>query len=269
MLRKKPSTVKDERGMIERHVKPNFGKVRIVDLSRQDVIRVHTAMAKTPFTANRLVALVSHMMSMAMKWGLRPEGQNPCKGVERYKEKPREVYLQKPQIDELFRTLDDGGKFDLFTAAFFKLSVLVGARPSELLGLRWSEVDFGRERLNLSDSKTGAKPVYLSGEAIAIFNTLPRVDGSPWVFPSRDPSKHRTTMRHGWDRLRALLKYENVRPYDMRHTFATTGLTNGVQLHEIKGLLGHKVLATTLRYAHVLDKDVAAAARKIGQAVMA
>jgi site-specific recombinase XerD len=76
-------------------------------------------------------------------------------------------------------------------------------------------------------------------------------------------------MRHGWDRIRAKLKYENVRPYDMRHTFATTGLTNGVQLHEIKGLLGHKVLATTLRYAHVLDKDIAAGARKIGQAVMA
>jgi integrase len=177
--------------------------------------------------------------------------------------------LEKPAIDELFRALDEDGKSNAFTSAFFKLSVLIGTRPSELLSLDWSQVDFGRQRLNLEDSKNGPKTVYLSDEAISILKSIPRVAESKWVFPARDPSKHRKTMRHGWDRIRAKLKYENVRPYDMRHTFATTGLTNGVQLHEIKGLLGHKVLATTLRYAHVLDKDIAAGARKIGQAIMA
>jgi len=268
-LRKKRSTVNEERGMIDRHVKPNWGRTRIVDLTRQDVIRVHTKMARIPVTANRLVALMSHMMSMAMKWNLRPDGQNPCKGVEKFKEKRREVYLEKPAIDELFRTLDDSKEFNTPTSAFFKLSVLIGTRPSELLLLRWSEVDFARKRLVLPDSKTGAKPVYLSDEAISILGALPRVAGSPWVFPGRDPSKPRKSMRHAWDRIRTKLKYDDVRAYDMRHTFATTGLTNGVQLHELKGLLGHKVLATTLRYAHVLDKDMADAARKIGKAVMA
>ena len=129
------------------------------------------------------------------------------------------------------------------------------------MNLRWREV--GNGTLELEDSKTGPRQVLLSPDARAVIERQPR-SGSPWVFPSPlNPVRPRTELDL-WKRLRKLTGLEDVRLHDLRHTFASQAAMQGIPLPVVARLLGHAQVQMTLRYAHVSDRDVEAAAERIG-----
>ena len=85
-----------------------------------------------------------------------------------------------------------------------------------------------------------------------------------WVFPSPlNPARPRTELDL-WKRLRKLARLEGVRIHDLRHTFASQAAMQGIPLPVVARLLGHAQVQMTLRYAHVSDRDVEAAAERIG-----
>jgi hypothetical protein len=80
--RRRPSTQVDYRGIIKRHIRPELGKIKVAELRHEDVERLHSRILKTaPFRANRTVAVLSKMLSLAIKWEMRSD--NPAKGIEK------------------------------------------------------------------------------------------------------------------------------------------------------------------------------------------
>ena len=133
--------------------------------------------------------------------------------------------------------------------------------------LRWSEVR--HDALVLADSKTSARKVPLNSHARSILERQPR-DGSTFVFPSPlDPSRPRSPDLTIWYRVRRKARIEDVRLHDLRHTHASHAVMNGVPVPVVSRLLGHSNVRMTLRYAHLGDREIEAAAERIGESIAA
>ena len=131
--------------------------------------------------------------------------------------------------------------------------------------MRWQDVD--GDTLNLADAKTGPRQVLLNAPARAILERQPR-SNSPYVFPS--PSDSGRPLRSDlplWYAVRREAGIEDVRLHDLRHTFASHAVLQGIPLPIVSRLLGHKRPSMTLRYAHVGDWETEAAAERIGAAI--
>ena len=87
--------------ILKRIVLPTLGRVKAKDISRADISRMHLALKSKPFQANRILAVVGAMYSYAAKHGIVPEGMNPARGVEKFKEERRERYLSIDELDRL------------------------------------------------------------------------------------------------------------------------------------------------------------------------
>ena len=100
--------------------------------------------------------------------------------------------------------------------------------------------------------------------------TNPLASDSPYVFPSpRHPDKSLSHALCLWHRARKEAGLEDVRLHDLRHTFASQAVARGVPLSTVARMLGHADPRMTLRYAHVGDRDLQAAAERIGKAIEA
>ncbi len=146
-----------------------------------------------------------------------------------------------------------------------RLLYYTGCRFNEIRTLRWCEV--GTDTLDLADSKTGPRKVYLNSEARRIIERQPRT-GSEHVFPSSsDPTMPISRSMRLWFTLRERAGIKDVRLHDLRHNFASQAVLNGAPLPTVARLLGHRQVSMTLRYAHVADREVEAAAERIGEAI--
>lgn len=261
--RKKPRSVKQDRDNARRFVLPSLGKLRVSDVTRDDVQRMHSAMAETPVQANRALAFVNTLFNLAERWELRPTGSNPCRYVERYRETARERYLTPAELGRLGvalaerESIEPPGAVDLL-----RLLILTGCRPGELRLLKWAEVDLDGARLNLADSKTGARSVPLNAPAREILARRPR--RNEWVFPTRRGRRPLPTMQFTWQRVREQAGLPDVRMHDLRHAFASVGAASGQSLLILGALLGHRRVATTQRYAHLSNDPVRDASESIG-----
>ena len=121
--------------------------------------------------------------------------------------------------------------------------------------------------MQLTDTKTGAKVVYLGDPAIAVLERIDRRNGNPWVIAGRKPGSHLTDLQHPWRRIRARAGLDDVRIHDLRHSFASGGLLVGEGLPMIGKLLGHTQVQTTARYAHLANDPVKSAANRIANRI--
>ncbi len=140
---------------------------------------------------------------------------------------------------------------------------LPGCRLNEIMTLKWSEVDFENGCLWLSDSKTGARVVHLGPPALDLLANLERQPNNPWVICGKIPGTYRKEIQKFWQRIRKSAGIEDVRIHDLRHSFASNAVAQGMSLPMIGKLLGHTQVQTTARYAHLAADPVKAAANKI------
>jgi integrase len=280
--KKKPATMKVERGLIKRHIKPLLGRKRLRSITRADVERfmADIAAGKTAAdektgprgrarvrggqgTSNRTTALLSSMLTFAAERGLRPD--NPAHGIKKYRQQDRDHFLSPKEMtvlgDILSRVEADNG--NLYAVAAIRLLVLTGCRKNEILSLKWGWVDFERASLRLPDSKTGAKVVPLATPALSLLQALPRIEGNDHVFPSTRGDGHLVGLQKVWARIRDLANIPDVRLHDLRHSFASVGAASGDSLYVIGKLLGHSQSRTTQRYAHLSEDPVRHAAERI------
>ena len=153
-------------------------------------------------------------------------------------------------------------------AGAIRLLLLTGARVSEVLSARWDWVAWDRRVIELPDSKTGAKPLFLSEAAMAVLRNLRDDDEEhPFIIRGRFAERPLVNIAKPWRRICALAKLENVRIHDLRHTAASVGVAAGTSLPIIGRLLGHSQSQTTQRYAHVDLDPALVAADKIGEAI--
>jgi integrase len=253
------------------HIKPAFGTRAIEDVTRMQVSRFHAKLAEKPAEANFALACLSKFMSWAEEHSYRPERSNPCYKIPKYRILPRERFLTMEEFARLGRVLDQVEADDsegIYAIAAIRLLCLTGARLSEILTLKWSFVDLERGFLALPDSKTGNKVIQLSGPAIRLLTTLPRVKGNPFVIVGREDESCLVNLQKPWRRIRKLAGLEEVRIHDLRHSFASVAaVTGGASLSMIGKLLGHTQPQTTARYTHLADDPLRKLNDTVGNAI--
>ena len=209
-------------------------------------------------------------VNLAEAWGLRKDGGNPYRSVQKYKEKKRERFLTDGEFNKLGQVLNEiaaDGSETLSAVTAIRLLMLTGCRLNEIRTLRWEDVELETAELRLPDGKTGARMVPLSRAAVTVLSALPRPDDNPWVIIGKKPGAHLTDLQHPWRRIRARAGLEDVRIHDLRHSFASRALALGESLAMIGKLLGHTQVQTTARYAHLANESVKASGSRVGDSI--
>ena len=271
-IKNKPKSVKRARQLWDSSVLPTLGKRKVRDVQRADVAKLITDMADTPALANKVISLLSKAFNLAEVWGWRPEGTNPCRHVQRFKEGSRERYLSEQELHRLGDVLAEAERSwgtSPHAIAAIRLLILTGCRSAEILTLRWADVDFDRRCLHLADSKTGKRTVVLNTAALQVLAGIERFDDNPYVIVGAKPGTHRASLQNVWPRICREAQLEDVRIHDLRHTHASVGVNAGLNLPVLGKLLGHTKITTTQRYAHLDDDPLRQASEQIGATLAA
>jgi len=304
---RKSGTKRLYQGYWRLHLLPEIGSMKARDVKRTDITRLHRKVGAThETTANRSVRLLAQFYRWAGEAGAVPEGFNPAKGVDRYRESARERYLSVNELERLGAAIleaetigipweDKPGKvrskhapkkpenrrtrISPHAAAAIRLLLFTGARLREILHLRWSEVDLQRGLLLLPDSKTGRKVIVLGSAALQVIADLDK--SSDFVIAGQKPKpkpgemghnlppddKPRSDLNRPWALISKRAGLKGVRLHDLRHTFASYGASGGLGLPLIGGLLGHADSRTTARYAHLASDPLKRANEVISGAI--
>ena len=241
--------------------------MRLDRISRKNVNRwFDRYSAQAPGGANYTLDLLRQIMNHAKLHGHVPT--NPATGIRRNPRRKFNRFLSQAELSRLhdmLAALEAERPSCRAWVDIVRLLLLTGCRCGEIINLKWDEV--GADALELVDSKRGPRKVYLNSEARFIITRQPR-SGSLHVFPSpRDPSRPIGGTRDFWHRLRKRAGIEDVRLHDLRHTFASYAVMQGVPLPTVARLLGHRQVSMTLRYVHIANRDVEVAAERIGTVI--
>jgi integrase len=192
--KRRPGTTVFYRDILARIVKPALGTTKADKVTRAQVAKLHSRLRATPFQANRMLGVVGSMYAFAGRVAAVPEGTNPARKIDKFKEDRRERFLTGEELERLgtaIRLAETRGiawdvdeetpkskhlpkpnqrftKIDPFAAAAIRLLLFTGCRLREILHLQWAHADLERGLLFLPDSKTGRKTVILNAPALAV-----------------------------------------------------------------------------------------------------
>jgi integrase len=259
--RKRPSTQRVYQQQIRADILPALGRAKAAAVTHADVDAFHHRLStRAPTHANRTLAVLSKMFSLAIRWGWRTD--NPCRGVERNQEQKRHRYLSAVELAQLSKALDrlpDKG-----AANAVRLLLLTGARRGELLAARWADINLETGVWTKPGGTTKQKTqhrVPLSEAACQLLAKMRAQADTEWLFPARGGG-HRPHINGAWIALRKAAKIPDARLHDLRHTYATALASSGLGLPVIGALLGHTTAQTTLRYSHLMDDPLRAATER-------
>lgn len=208
-------------------------------------------------TVNHYLATLSIAISIAVdEWGWLEE--NPIFKVTKMRGvKGRTRFLTDKERQALLAACDKASN------PLFKLLVVLalstGARYSEILYLRWQDVNFGSRMLYFMDTKNGenrAVPVSKDAYALLEEHSKVRKINSDYVF-ARPDGKKPADLRWQWEEAIKKAKLTNFKFHDLRHTAASYLAMNGASLLEIAEILGHKTMTMVQRYSHLTKKHTA------------
>lgn len=281
--RNKPQTQRSVAHSVKA-IRPALGHLKVADVQRADVARLHASMADRPVAANRALAALSKAFGLAELWGLRPEGTNPCRRVEKYAERGRDRFLSAQEFARLGEVLAAAEAGPLAIEGRLepvrvnpqaihavRLLILTGARVGEVLALRWEFINWPAARAELPDSKTGAKHLHFPPPALEVLSALARPEsGRGFVIrggSGADPERPLVNIKDPWQAIRSAAGLPDVRLHDLRHSYAAAAVAGGMSLPMLGALLGHRSVATTARYAHLSDDPLRDAAARVGGAI--
>ncbi len=257
----KPSTAKRNHDAWRRDLAPVFGAIRVADIVPADILRWRDDCAGAGEARfNRALPVLAALLHYAEQLHLRRKGSNPCRGTPRYRRALCERFLSPVEYRRLGAALREVEARYPAQVAIVRLLLYTGARVGEIRDLRWEWVR--PPHLALPDSKTGPKIIWLNRQAIAVLDGVVPCDGCPFVFPDRTATGP-LKIDNWWYAFRRRCAMPDLRIHDLRHSFASTAIMDGVPLATIGKLLGHQLPETTARYAHLADDVIGDAARRI------
>jgi integrase len=262
---------KEVETLLRLRILPALGHLQLCEITPQRVLTFRKQLIAEKLSASRVnahLAALRRAFNLAIQWQLF-DGRNPAAAPGMLRTEGRETFLSEPQLRALVAALQ--ADEDRQSADAIMLLALTGARKSEILKAKWGQVDRQRKVLTVPRSKSGRRrQIFLSDEAIRILGRTPQGQAQDFIFPSaRRSGQALAGLRGTWARVKAAAGTPaGVRLHDLRHTFASLLVNDGVSLYEIGKLLGHTQQSTTARYAHVRDDRqldaVNAIARKTG-----
>ena len=285
------SSYEEAKRLLERHVRPSLGSLRLRSVTVDQVQRLHRSMKDTPSAANRAIAALSAVYGYADRRQLVPAHFNPCRHVEGFEEKGERRALTPDELGALgaaMREAEEAGSIHPPALLALRLFALTGMRRSELLGheskkrrgklegLRWGDVDLEVGTMRLRQTKTGAQTRVLGRAAVELLERAKpegAVDEDP-VCPGAQPGQPFV----GIDRPRIRLfeaagihGLTGVDMHSLRHTYASEGahVQNGRFAAFVGPLLGHgyQKRSITERYIHSSADALRPAADAIAEAI--
>ena len=281
-VHKRPRSIAEDNAMLESVILPRMGPMRASSISRRDVSELHASLKATPYRANRVLALLHKIFSLATadktnEWSVT---QNPAAGVPRFHEERRDRWLSEVELQRLAVALQEYPsccateakvsekqrtflrKQALRAVNAIRLSMVTGCRKGEALTSRWIDFDLERHIWTKPSHHTKQKRrehVPLSEQAMSLLDSLPR-EGE-YLFPGRTGT-HLTDLKGPWAKVCKMAGLTGVRIHDLRHSFASHLVSSGVSLPIVGKLLGHTQPQTTSRYAHLADNPLRDAANR-------
>ncbi len=264
----RPSTVEENESQWRTHFE-GWANRKLSEITRSDVERLHRSIGETSgrYAANRALALIHHIYAKtALRTGY--VGDNPARGIERFKEKTRDRFMTADEIPKFFAALN--AEPQIFQD-LYRVALLTGARRSNLQGMCWTDVDLNAcvWTIPADDAKAGqAIHVPLSADAVDILTRRRKADPTgEYVFPGRGVSGHIVEIKSSWARITKRAGIEGMRFHDLRRSTGSWLAASGVSLPIIGKLLGHRSASTTQVYAR-LSLDPVREAVNTGTAAM-
>lgn len=270
---KRVRTQESYRQHLRAYIRPALKHRKVAEIDYSDIEGLHrkiTAEGKGT-TANRVVATLSKMFALAVKWRWAPD--NPVKSVDtRNPENKRKRYLTAAELERLTTGLAQMS--DQQAANIFRLLLLTGARKGEVLSARWEQFDLSDGVWTKPGATTKQKTdhrIPLSAPARQLLAGIER--SGDYVFPvhrqstkatTKEPLPHRSNIKNQWAALCKSAQLVDFKIHDLRHTYASLLVSEGLSLPIIGALLGHTQAQTTHRYAHLMDDPLRKATERAG-----
>lgn len=235
------------------HISAKIGKLKLSSITKSNIAVLHVGITKAgyPYAANRVLALISSVFGWAMSLDIWD--RNPAIGIPRNREKSRDRFIQGDELPRFFNALAEEPNETI--RDFVLMSLLTGARRSNVCAMRWRDINFERAEWRIEETKNGAsQTVALSPEAIEVLLNRKQNSGAEFVFPGPGKKGHLMEPRKGWERILARAGIENLRIHDLRRTLGSWQAKTGASLAIIGKSLNHKHQNTTAIYAR-LDLD--------------
>ncbi|AWC20857.1 Prophage CP4-57 integrase [Aminobacter sp. MSH1] len=279
---KKISTLTIDKSRIRRHIIPLLGTRRVKDIASPDVNRFvrdvtagrTKANVKTKArgraivrggagTAARALGLLGGIFTYAIEQGIIE--RNPAHGVRKQADRVKDRRLTEQEYRELGAILRKARKNDAFgtSVAVIRFLALTGCRRSEVVSLKWAEVDEENSCLRFDDSKEGAsvRPVGLS--VLDMTDGLRTDEPGTFVFPGTVEGKSLVGFPKYWKKVLKGTTLEDITPHVLRHSFASIANDLGFTEATVAALLGHSRGTVTSRYIHTIDTALIMAADTI------
>ena len=251
------------------HILPVLGTLADDEVTTEAVAGLLERMRTAGYasgTTNRVLVLIRYLYNLGRKWKVAGMSQNPTLGLSTAPDVHRERFLSAEETQRLIAALHvDENRV---AARAIMLLLLTGARRNEITQAKWEYVNWQRRALLVPLSKSGKpRAIALNAPAIELLRAINRTDGNPYIFPSEVTGRPSPSLYFPWDRIRERAGLYSVRLHDLRHSFASFLVNQGVSLYVVQGLLGHSHARTTQRYAHLAQQTLLDAADVVGAIV--
>lgn len=231
-----------------------------------EAIPTPSGATKSPGTLNRYLGVFSSALSFGVK-NLGWLGSNPAFRVSKMTEpKGRVRHLSDNERIRLLTEVKKASNPFLYPVVV--LAISTGARRSEIMNLKWSDVDLDREWAELQDTKNGdRRGLPIKARALNLLRALRAEHYSDiWVFPNNENTAP-FDIRRSWDKAKKDANVPDFRFHDLRHTCASYLIMDGASLGEIADAMGHKTLQMVKRYAHISDTHKASVVEKMNNKI--
>ncbi|WP_123103918.1 tyrosine-type recombinase/integrase [Acidithiobacillus sulfuriphilus] len=249
-----------------------IAKKKLSDIERQHIRTLHRKIgtASGIYQANRVLALTRAVFNFGIKALDIPGLTNPAAGLKMHREESRDRRLHPDEMPKFFEALAAEENPDM--RDYVMLSLLTGARRSNVQAMHWQEIHLERRTWTIPGSKAKAKDnitVPLTTAAIEVLQARAEANGAQgWVFPGAGKTGHLVEPKKGWQRLLQRAGIEDLRLHDLRRSLASFQIDAGVSLAVIGKGLGHHSQQTTAVYARLAQDPVADAWQKGTDAIL-
>ena len=221
----------EDYNQFQRYLNKNWGRRKLSSIRKSQIQKLHaeTGTNKGHYAANRLLALLHTMFNRAIDWGW--DNPNPAHGIKKFKEKSRDRFLQADELPKFFQALNE--ETSVIVRDYILLSLLTGARKSNILAMRWDEINFSRTTWTIPLTKTGdSHTLPLVPAAIEILKVRKEnnIDKSPWVFPGTGKTGHLIETKKPWKRVLEKAGIKDLRIHDLRRSLGSWQAATGANL---------------------------------------
>jgi len=257
--------------LLRLHILKKLGRFPLDQITTQQIADILKRLQDAGYssgTTNRVLILLRYIFNLAKRWGAPGADKNPTKGLKTAADVCRERFLTPDEAQRLLTALDEDEN-DV-ASRVIKLLLFTGARRNEVTHAKWEYVNWEQSTLLVPRSKSGrARLIRLNSPALEVLRTTTKVAGNPYIFPSAITGKPSPSLHFPWSRIRGRCGLRDVRLHDLRHSFASFLVNEGISLYIVQGLLGHTQVRATQRYAHLADETLSGAAELVGKIVFA